>query len=66
MLLQSKHEFETWSAKYNIQIKSIRADNGVYAAHSFRDSCIKQQQQLTFCAVGALGKMALLRSSLEP
>jgi hypothetical protein len=36
-----------------VPIKSIRAGNGVYAAQAFRDSCLKHQQKLTFCAVGA-------------
>ena len=52
-LIASKEEFETWAGKYNVSIKSIRADNGVYAAKAFQDSCRKHQQRLTFCAVGA-------------
>jgi len=51
-LLNSKKEFEEWASRYNVAIKSIRADNGVYAAQAFKDSCTKQQQKLTFCAVG--------------
>jgi len=31
----------------------IRANNGVYSAKLFQDSCQKNQQNLTFCAVGA-------------
>lgn len=52
-LLASKHEFEQWSAKFGVKIQSIRADNGVYAAQVFCQQCEKQQQDLTFCAVGA-------------
>jgi hypothetical protein len=52
-LLASKHEFEQWSARFGVKIKSIRADYGVYAAQAFRHQCEKQQQDLTFCAVGA-------------
>jgi len=52
-LVQSKSEFEHFSSRFNIKIKNIRADNGVYSAQLFRDSCTRNQQNLTFCAVGA-------------
>jgi len=52
-LLRSKQEFKEWASRYNVSIKSIRADNGVYAAQAFKDSCMKHQQKLTFCAIGA-------------
>jgi hypothetical protein len=46
-------EFEQYAARYNVKIFNIRADNGVYSAQHFHDACLKQQQNLTFCAVGA-------------
>ena len=52
-LVKSKTEFEQFSARYNVKIQNIRADNGVYSAQLFKDACLKQQQNLTFCAVGA-------------
>jgi hypothetical protein len=52
-LLASKQEFESWAAKYNVHISSIRADNGVYTAKVFIESCTKKQQNLTFCGIGA-------------
>jgi hypothetical protein len=52
-LLKSKLEFEEYAAQFGVNIKSIRADNGVYTAKLFQESCRKQQQNLTFCAVGA-------------
>ena len=52
-LVQSKTEFEQFAARFNIKIQNIRADNGVYSANLFRESCLKQQQNLTFCTVGA-------------
>jgi transposase InsO family protein len=52
-LLKSKKEFESWAQKYNVNIKSIRADNGVYADQSFQEACCKKQQKLSFCGVGA-------------
>jgi hypothetical protein len=52
-LVRSKTEFEQYAARFNIKISYIRADNGVYSAQLFRKACLKQQQNLTFCAVGA-------------
>jgi hypothetical protein len=52
-LLRSKSEFEEYAAKFGINIKNIRADNGVYTAKAIKESCTKKQQNLTFCAVGA-------------
>jgi hypothetical protein len=50
--LESKAEFEAFASKYNISVKSIRADNGVYASKAFEIACETKQQKLTFCAVG--------------
>jgi hypothetical protein len=52
-LVKSKLEFKDFASRYDIKIKSIRADNGVYTAKLFQESCQKKQQSLTFCAVGA-------------
>jgi hypothetical protein len=52
-LVHSKTEFEQFALRYGVSIKNIRADNGVYLAQLFKDSCMKHQQNLTFCAVGA-------------
>jgi len=51
-LVASKREFQNFAARYNIKIKKIRADNGVYAAGQFQVSCEEDGQDLTFCAVG--------------
>ncbi len=52
-LLRSKHEFEEFAAKFGVNIKNIRADNGIYTAKIIQDACMKKQQNLTFCAIGA-------------
>jgi hypothetical protein len=52
-LLRSKHEFEDFAARHGVSIKHIRANNGIYTAKIIHDSCLKKQQHLTFCAVGA-------------
>jgi hypothetical protein len=46
-------ELKNFATKYNIKICNTRANNGVYSAKLFQDSCQKNQQNLTFCAVGA-------------
>ena len=51
-LIKSKSEFEAFAARHNIRIKSYRADNGVYAASTFRIACDVLHQKLSFCAVG--------------
>jgi hypothetical protein len=52
-LVKSKLEFEQYADRFNVRVSNIRADNGVYSAQLFREACLKQQQNLTFCAVGA-------------
>jgi hypothetical protein len=52
-LLRSKSEFEEYAACFGINIKNIRADNGVYMAKIIQETCKKKQQNLSFCAVGA-------------
>ncbi len=52
-LVCSKLEFEDFTAKYNVKIKNIRANNGIYTAKLFQESFLKKQQSLTFCAVSA-------------
>jgi len=52
-LLRSKADFEAFAARFNVKIKNIRADNGVYTARTIQTSCLVEQQTLSFCAVGA-------------
>jgi hypothetical protein len=52
-LIRSKEEFELWAKSYNITIKDIQVDNGIYAAKAFQTHCLQHQQHPTFCAVGA-------------
>jgi len=49
-LVHSKSEFEHYAAQFNVKIQNICADNGVHSAQLFK---VQNQQNLTFCAVGA-------------
>jgi len=51
-LVASKTHFEAFAAKFHVKIKRIRADNGVYSAGLFQQSCELLGQDLSFCAVG--------------
>jgi hypothetical protein len=64
-LLRSKLEFEEYSAHFSINIKNIRADNGVYTAKIIQDSCWKKQQNLSFCTVGAHWENGIAKSFIS-
>ncbi len=51
-MIKSKQEFQAFASRFNIKIRSIRADNGAYASGMFKTACDLDQQDLTFCAVG--------------
>jgi hypothetical protein len=51
-LIASKRSFDTFTAKYNIRIEKIRADNGVYLSAPFQFACDVDNQGLSFCAIG--------------
>jgi hypothetical protein len=52
-LVASKREFLAYAKRFNVTVQSIRADNGVYSAGQFQVSCLEDNQELTFCAVGS-------------
>jgi hypothetical protein len=52
-MLASKLEFEAFCSRYNVRVKNIRADNGIYSSQMFRMSCDQQNQSLTLCGVGS-------------
>ena len=54
-LLGSKNDFEDFASRHGVRIKNIRADNGVYTAKTIQASCLKNQQNLSFCAERFIG-----------
>jgi hypothetical protein len=52
-IMKSKQCFEDFARHFNASIKSIRADNGVYASTIFQQTCTDNNQNLTFCSIGS-------------
>ena len=51
--LLSKRQFERDSSSNGVRIKHYHADNGIFAAASWRDDCILKSQELTFSAANS-------------
>ena len=51
--LQSKVSFETFAARYDVKIKHIHSDNGIFNSKAFIKHYNKQKQKRTLCGVGA-------------
>ena len=51
--LVSKTNFETFAQRFNVNIKHIHSDNGVYKSKTFMDHCIAADQTQSFSGVGA-------------
>jgi hypothetical protein len=52
-MVKSKQDyFQAFAVRFNVKIRSMRADNGAYASALFKTACDLDQQDLTFCAVG--------------
>jgi hypothetical protein len=52
-ILKTNQEFEVFAGHHGVNIKFIRADNGVYTTTVFQDYCFQKGQCLRFCADGA-------------
>jgi len=52
-MINSKQAFEAYCRQHGVNVRSIRADNGIYSSAAFRDSCSQASQQLTYCGVGS-------------
>jgi len=65
-MLRSKQCFKDFARRYNVSIRSIQADNGLYASTVFQQSCTAQKQNLTFCAVGSRHACAFHNASIHP
>ena len=51
--LAGKHRMERFAHRYDVKIKSLRADNGTFRAKDFVEDATKYQQEITFCGVNA-------------
>jgi transposase InsO family protein len=51
--LESKVGFESFAKRYNVSIKHIHCDNGVFSTKVFREHVEASDQQQSFCGVGA-------------
>ena len=62
-ILKSKQEFDIFSGHHGVNIKIIRADNGVYTTKIFQEYCFQKWQWLNFFADAAHWQNS---SSLNP
>jgi hypothetical protein len=51
--LVGKQAFENHCKRYNIEIQAYHADNDIFAANAWKQSCLEKGQPLTFAGVGA-------------
>jgi hypothetical protein len=51
--LESKVGFESFAKRYNVSIKHIHSDNGVFATKVFQEHVEASAQHQSFCGVGA-------------
>jgi hypothetical protein len=51
--LESKIAFESFAKQYNVRIKHIHSDNGVFTTKVFKDHVDASNQNQSFCGVGA-------------
>ena len=63
--LASKHAYERIALQHNVIIKAYHADNLRFNDNNFRGSCLKSNQHLTFCAVGAHHQNAIAESKVK-
>ena len=51
--LAGKQAFEQHCRQFNVNIKAYHADNGIFTANAWKQSCIDKEQTLTYAGVGA-------------
>ena len=51
--LAGKRAFERYATSRGVQIQAYHADNEIFKSRAWVDACDKQNQELTFAAVGA-------------
>ena len=63
--LNSKHGYEREAAAHGVKVKSYHADNLRFNDNNFKGSCIKANQQITYCGVGAHHQKAVVESKVK-
>ena len=63
--LNSKHGYEREAAAHGVKVKSYHADNLRFNDNNFKGSCIKANQQITYCGVGAHHQNAVVESKVK-
>ena len=51
--IEEKYVFERLEKSYGVKVKGYQADSEKFADTSFKEDCLRQNQAMTFCGVGA-------------
>ena len=63
--LSSKHTYERLALAHGVKIKAYRADNSRFDDKIFKASCIRGDQHLTLCGVGAYYQNGIAASRIK-
>ena len=63
--LQAKAAFERKLKEFSVLVNSYHADNGRFAEKEFREEIIKNNQSISFCAVGAHHQNGLVENRIK-
>jgi hypothetical protein len=61
----SKRAFETFAAEHGVKIQHYHCDNSCFSENDFKQACLKQCQQLTFCGMNAHFQNGIAERSIQ-